>query len=125
RRVGALRRPDGGDHADRVAARGARILAHAPPAAAARALALPRRRHVVLLRRAALPAARRGLGDRPTRARWMSAAAGFAGILILVRPGSAVFHPATGLLVLAAVSNALYQLLTRKLQRDTPYTTLF
>jgi drug/metabolite transporter (DMT)-like permease len=47
------------------------------------------------------------------------------GPLILVRPGSAVFHPATGLLVLAALSNALYQLLTRRLQADTPYTTLF
>ncbi len=65
------------------------------------------------------------LGERPTRARWMSAVAGFVGILILARPGSAVFHPATGLLVMAAISNALYQLLTRKLPNDTPYTTLF
>jgi drug/metabolite transporter (DMT)-like permease len=65
------------------------------------------------------------LGERPTRARWLAAVAGFAGILILVRPGSAVFHPATGLLVLAAISNALYQLLTRKLPNDTPHTTLF
>ena len=65
------------------------------------------------------------LGERPTRARWISAVAGFIGIVILVRPGSVVFHPATGLLVLAAISNALYQLLTRKLPGDTPYTTLF
>jgi drug/metabolite transporter (DMT)-like permease len=65
------------------------------------------------------------LGERPTRARWLSALGGFAGILLLVRPGSAVFHPATALLVLAAVSNALYQLLTRKLPHDTPHTTLF
>lgn len=65
------------------------------------------------------------LGERPTRARVLSALAGFAGILILARPGSAVFHPATGLLVLAAISNALYQLLTRKLPRDSPHTTLF
>ena len=36
-----------------------------------------------------------------------------------------MFHPATGLLVLAAISNALYQLLTRKLPNDGPYTTLF
>jgi drug/metabolite transporter (DMT)-like permease len=50
---------------------------------------------------------------------------GFAGILVLLRPGSAVFHPATGFLVLAAISNALYQLLTRKLPNDTPHTTLF
>ena len=65
------------------------------------------------------------LGERPTRARWMSAVAGFVGIVTLVRPGSAVFHPATGLLVMAAISNALYQLLTRKLHGDSPYTTLF
>jgi len=65
------------------------------------------------------------LGERPTRARRLSALGGFAGILLLVRPGSAVFHPATALLVLAAVSNALYQLLTRKLPHDTPHTTLF
>jgi drug/metabolite transporter (DMT)-like permease len=65
------------------------------------------------------------LGEKPTRARWLSAVGGFVGIVILVRPGSAVFHPATGLLVLAAISNALYQLLTRKLPNDTPHTTLF
>ena len=65
------------------------------------------------------------LGERPTRARWLAAIGGFVGILILVRPGSAVFHPATALLVLAAMANALYQLLTRRLPGDTPYTTLF
>jgi len=65
------------------------------------------------------------LGERPTRARWIAAIVGFAGILILVRPGSAVFHPATGLLVMAAISNALYQLLTRRLPNDSPHTTLF
>ncbi len=65
------------------------------------------------------------LGERPSRARWLASIAGFVGVLILVRPGSAVFHPATGLLVLAAISNALYQLLTRRLPNDSPYTTLF
>lgn len=65
------------------------------------------------------------LGERPTRARWLSALAGFAGILLLVRPGSAVFHPAAALLVLAAIANAFYQLLTRKVPGDTPHTTLF
>ena len=65
------------------------------------------------------------LGERPTRARWIAAIVGFAGILILVRPGSAVFHPATGLLAGAAISNALYQLLTRRLPNDSPHTTLF
>lgn len=65
------------------------------------------------------------LGERPTRARVLSAVGGFAGILILVRPGAAAFHPATALIVLAAISNALYQLLTRRLPNDTPHTTLF
>jgi drug/metabolite transporter (DMT)-like permease len=65
------------------------------------------------------------LGERPTRARWTAAICGFVGILILVRPGGAVFHPATALLLGAAVSNALYQLLTRKLPGDASHTTLF
>ena len=65
------------------------------------------------------------LGERPTRARWIAAIVGFGGILILVRPGAAAFHPAAALLVLAALSNALYQLLTRKLPNDSSYTTLF
>ena len=65
------------------------------------------------------------LGERPTRARWLAALGGFAGILILVRPGGAVFHPATALLLMAAVANALYQLLTRKLPHDPSHTTLF
>ncbi len=65
------------------------------------------------------------LGEHPTRARWSSSIAGFIGILILVRPGSAVFHPATALLALGATANALYQLLTRKVPNDTPHTTLF
>ena len=55
------------------------------------------------------------LGEKPTRARWLAAIGGFAGIIILVRPGSAVCHPATVLLLGAAISNALYQLLTRRL----------
>jgi drug/metabolite transporter (DMT)-like permease len=65
------------------------------------------------------------LGEKPTRARWFAAISGFAGIVILVRPGSAVFHPATALLLGAAISNAMYQLLTRRLTGDTPHTTLF
>ncbi len=65
------------------------------------------------------------LGERPNRARWMASIAGFAGILILIRPGSAIFHPAALLLVLAAVCNALYFITTRKLADESAYTTLF
>ncbi len=65
------------------------------------------------------------LGERPNRARWMASIAGFVGVLVLVRPGSAIFHPATLLLVVAAVCNALYYLMTRKLAGESAYTTLF
>lgn len=65
------------------------------------------------------------LGERPTRARISASLVGFAGILILVRPGSAALHPAVALLLIAAVSNALYQLYTRKLRDDNPHTMLF
>jgi drug/metabolite transporter (DMT)-like permease len=65
------------------------------------------------------------LRERPTAARRVASVVGFAGILILLRPGSAIMHPAVVLLVGAALTNALYQLLTRKLLDENPYTTLF
>jgi len=65
------------------------------------------------------------LGERPTRARWVAVVTGFIGILILVRPGSAIFHLATLLLVVAALCNALYFLMTRKLADESAHTTLF
>jgi hypothetical protein len=45
--------------------------------------------------------------------------------VILMRPGSEVFHPAALLLLVTAISNSLYAMLTRKLGGDSPYTTLF
>jgi drug/metabolite transporter (DMT)-like permease len=65
------------------------------------------------------------LGEQQTPARWIGSIACFVGMIILVRPGSAVFHPAALLLVLAAVCNAFYMLTTRKLADESPYTTLF
>ena len=65
------------------------------------------------------------LGERPTRARWIASITGFLGILVLLRPGSAVLHPAVLLLIATAVCNAFYQLLTRKLPGDSAHTTLF
>ena len=65
------------------------------------------------------------LGERPGRARYAAALAGFVGVLILMRPGSEVFHPAALLLLVTAVTNSLYAMLTRKLSGDSPYTTLF
>lgn len=65
------------------------------------------------------------LRERATHARRIASIAGFIGILILLRPGSAVMHPAVVLLVGAALANALYQLLTRKLLDESAHTTLF
>ena len=65
------------------------------------------------------------LSEEPGRARWVSVVTGFLGILILVRPGSAIFHPAALLLVVAALCNALFLVTTRKLVEENPYTTLF
>jgi drug/metabolite transporter (DMT)-like permease len=65
------------------------------------------------------------LGERPPRARWIASITGFLGVLILLRPGSAIFHPATLLLFGAALCNAFYHMLTRKLTYEDVYTTLF
>lgn len=65
------------------------------------------------------------LRERATRARRLASVAGFVGILLLLRPGSAVMHPAVLLLLGAALSNALYQILTRKLLDEGAHTTLF
>ena len=65
------------------------------------------------------------LHERPNRARWIASMSGFIGILIVLRPGSAVFHPATLMLVGTAFFNALYQVLTRKLVDESVHTTLF
>ena len=65
------------------------------------------------------------LGERPTRPRILASLAGFAGIVLLVRPGAPALQPAALLLVGAALANALYQLSTRKLRDENPHTMLF
>jgi drug/metabolite transporter (DMT)-like permease len=65
------------------------------------------------------------LGERPNRWRWATTITGFIGILIVLRPGSAVFHPAVLLLIATAMFTALYYLLTRKLAGEDKHTTLF
>ena len=43
------------------------------------------------------------LGERPSAARWAASVAGFVGVLIVTRPGSAIFHPAARVVKLRAV----------------------
>ena len=65
------------------------------------------------------------LHERATHARRIASTVGFIGILILLRPGSAILHPAVLLLIGSALVSALYQLLTRKLLDESIHATLF
>jgi drug/metabolite transporter (DMT)-like permease len=65
------------------------------------------------------------LHEHPSRWRWITAITGFVGVLVVLRPGSAVFHPAALLMVGMALCNALYNLYTRKLADENPHTSLF
>jgi len=65
------------------------------------------------------------LRERPTRGSYIATLIGFVGVVVLLRPGSNVLHPAALLVLAAALSNALYQVLTRRLLDENPHTTLF
>jgi drug/metabolite transporter (DMT)-like permease len=65
----------------------------------------------------------RMLGEKLDRARWAAILAGFAGVLVIVHPWSADFHPAMLLAVGNAVLYAIYNLSTRHLAAyDSPET---
>lgn len=55
------------------------------------------------------------LGERVGWRRWLAIVAGFIGVLIIVRPGTAAFHPAALLCLGGALCAAVYAILTRKL----------
>jgi drug/metabolite transporter (DMT)-like permease len=57
------------------------------------------------------------LGEQVGRLQWLAVLIGFAGVLLIVRPGGALFHPVALLALAAAFSFSLYQLVTRKLNR--------
>lgn len=58
--------------------------------------------------------------------RWAAVAVGFVGMLIIVRPGSDVFHPAAFLPLTMACLLGVYAILTRKLGATTdPVNSLF
>ncbi len=66
------------------------------------------------------------LGERMDAARWAAILVGFAGVLVIVRPGTQGFHPALILSLLNAVLYALFNLMTRQLAaHDAPETTQF
>lgn len=66
------------------------------------------------------------LGERVGIRRWSGVVAGFAGALLIVRPGTAAMQLAILLPLAAACSNALYQIATRLLSRsESTMTILF
>jgi drug/metabolite transporter (DMT)-like permease len=64
------------------------------------------------------------LGERLDRGRWVAILAGFAGVLVIVRPGTAGFHPAMLLSVANAFLMALFNLMTRRLAAYDPPETI-
>lgn len=63
------------------------------------------------------------LGETVGWRRWLAILIGFVGVLIIVQPGSAAFHPAVMLSLVGALFTALYMLLTRKLAGIDSTTT--
>jgi drug/metabolite transporter (DMT)-like permease len=55
------------------------------------------------------------LGEKLDRGRWMAILAGFVGVLAIVRPGSAAFHPAMLGSLANAIIYAVFMLMTRRL----------
>jgi len=66
------------------------------------------------------------LRERVTRSQWLAILVGFAGVLIVIRPGTSIFDAASLVPLGAAVCVALYQTLTRPIsQVVTPTSMLY
>ena len=65
------------------------------------------------------------LNERMSPPRWAFVAAGFTGMLLIVRPGASILQRAALLVLLGACLYAVFQVLTRKLRGDDPRVTLF
>ena len=65
------------------------------------------------------------LGERVGWCRWLAVIVGLAGVIVIVRPGSAVWHWSAGMAMMGAVCFAFFQLITRHLARqEQDQTTL-
>ncbi len=65
------------------------------------------------------------LGERVAARQWLAVAAGFAGMLLIVRPGGALPLAGSLLMAVAALCYAMFQLLTRKLSGRVPPATQY
>jgi drug/metabolite transporter (DMT)-like permease len=70
-----------------------------------------------------LPLAWLMLGEHTTRGRLLALVVGFVGVLIVIRPGTELFHWASLLVVASAAGYAVYQVLTRRIAGDDPPET--
>lgn len=66
------------------------------------------------------------LGEKVGWRRWTAIGVGFAGILVILRPGAEIFDPLLLVPLLSALMWALYVIMTRRVQRsDSAATSLF
>ncbi len=65
------------------------------------------------------------LGERVGMARWLAVIVGFAGMLVIVRPGAETFKPEMLILVAGTAVFALGTTYTRRLARTETVTTMF
>jgi drug/metabolite transporter (DMT)-like permease len=66
------------------------------------------------------------LGERVDRRRWAAVGVGFIGVVVIVRPGLGVTHPAALLVLVMALTFALYQVMTRMMAAsESPVSLLF
>ena len=66
------------------------------------------------------------LGERTTKLRLFLLAAGFGGVVIVIRPGSDLFHWASLFVVASSACYGMYQILTRRVSTvDSPATSAF
>jgi drug/metabolite transporter (DMT)-like permease len=66
------------------------------------------------------------LKEKVEPARWIAILCSFAGVLIIIRPGSSVFTWAALLPIANATTFAIYQIVTRRLANlESPYTSIF
>jgi drug/metabolite transporter (DMT)-like permease len=64
------------------------------------------------------------LGEKVGLRRWFGVIAGFAGVMIMLRPGLGVFEPAALLALLSAFTYSTAQLLSRRLGMTDPASTM-
>ena len=66
------------------------------------------------------------LGDKVSRRQWFAVTLGFAGVLIIMRPGGGVLSLPAVFPLATAILFSVYQIVTRKIAgREHPYTSLF